>query len=142
MAARIKGGDVLKVGAVTRIIVFIGIFLIIGGIVLEDSLIKMVDEINGMYSVNKTVISPKHLSGVKSKGNFIYDDVFRLSKAFGNCPFTFTSSLKEKTPDLKQDADIQLMGTNYMYTDFNDMTLICGRFFDKAEDVSNTKVTL
>ncbi len=132
----------MRVGTAVKFIIYIGIFLIATGTILEDSLIKKAEEISGGYSMNKLVISPMKPSDSGLKSGLSYDDAKGIAKAFRNAQVTFTSEANVKTPDMKGINEIKLIGTNYLYANFDNLVFVQGRFFDKAEDSSNSKVAV
>ena len=115
-------------------LIFIGMQILTLSIIGGYSLYLETDEENGIFAMNKTLISVKNSQNKSSKAFFTLEDINGLN----DYSFTFTSVSPAETAN----GTSNIIGTNSAYINFNNLKFSSGSFFDKNADLSGEKVAI
>ncbi|AFS78954.1 putative membrane protein [Gottschalkia acidurici 9a] len=121
------------------ILIYMGLLLIILGTVLGNSLVLKLQEINGKYGMEKVIVNIKDLKTNKDGAPFTLEDIKNLKDIFKNSEITFSSY---NEVDIEDVTNVRLIGTNYNYTNFNNVKFNKGYFFNKKDEELNEKIVV
>lgn len=124
------------------ILVFIGIFLVISGVILGNSLVMKAYEVNGNSSMDKVVIAIKDKELSSTNAAFTLDDIKKLNKILQDTEITFTAHSKTSLLKNNEYKNINIIGTNSMYINFNKLDFGSGCFFTKKAELHNQQVVI
>ncbi|WP_041701754.1 ABC transporter permease [Gottschalkia acidurici] len=129
----------MKKAGFSMILIYMGLLLIILGTVLGNSLVLKLQEINGKYGMEKVIVNIKDLKTNKDGAPFTLEDIKNLKDIFKNSEITFSSY---NEVDIEDVTNVRLIGTNYNYTNFNNVKFNKGYFFNKKDEELNEKIVV
>lgn len=116
------------------VLIFIGMQILTLSIIGGYSLFLKAEEENGIFAMNKTLISVKNSQNKSSKAFFTLEDINELSEY----SITFTAAFSAETAN----GTANIIGTNSAYINFNDLKFSSGSFFGKTADIDGEKVAV
>lgn len=125
----------------TSVIIFLGILLIISGVVIGSAANSKLIETNGYFGMDKLTITQKNNSSGQNDVMAI-EDMEKLKKILNNPNLTYTSNLKTYIQENKHAASVEIIGTNSLYPKFSNMSLSSGSFFTENAQEQNSRVAV
>lgn len=120
---------------------FLGILLILAGILTGKTVSSYAVEINGPFGMEKIIATQKKVDSDKVNPITV-GDIERLKKAIKVNEVTYISEKKSIVQRNRQNVDANVVGTNAIYPKFGNIKLAGGSFFTESADKENSRVAV
>jgi hypothetical protein len=125
----------------TWLIMFLGILLILAGIVAGKTVSSYAVEVNGPFGMGKITATQKKVDSEKMKP-MTASDIERLKKAIKISEIAYTSEKKSFLQGNRKSIETNIMGTNTVYSKFSKIQLAGGSFFTERAEKENSRVAV
>lgn len=129
----------------TRLIVFAGIFTLLSGFVLGNSISEKYEEMNGRFTSDKVIISDAVRMGHTGNASFSEEEVKMLAESLDTEAYTCTARPGIANADIRsgyRSCAVGINGTNSMFIGFYGMQFKKGCFFSNEAEKSGSRVAV
>lgn len=141
----------MKTQKATGLILFLGILLILSGIIAGKAAYIKAAEMNGHFGMGKIVVTQKNVA-MNNSNSITVDrsnttpitarDIERLKKTIGITDISYSSSIKTSIQGNNRNADVEITGTSTVYSKFSRMHFAAGSFFTEKAEMENSRVAV
>lgn len=114
------------------VLIFIGMQILALSIIGGYSFFTAAEEENGLFAMNKMLITVKNPQNISSEAFFSLEDIDKLN----DYSITLTATSLEKT----ENETINITGTNSTYINFCNIEFSSGCFFDRNAEIAGEQV--
>ncbi len=131
----------MKTHKVVGLTLFLGILLIISGIIIGKAVNIKLSEMNGYFGMEKVIVTQKNVDTDNSNPITIRD-IKRIKKAMEDTDVSYSSSLMTYVKGNNRDATAELIGTNSVYSKFSLLQFAAGSFFTEEAEKESSRVAV
>lgn len=131
----------MKTQKAAGLTLFLGILLILSGIIIGKAVNMKLCEMNGHFGMEKIIVTQKNADTNNSKPITIRD-IKRIKKAMEDTDVSFSSSLMTSVKGNNRDATAELIGTNSEYSKFSLLRFAAGSFFTEEAEKESSRVAV
>ncbi|WP_184307628.1 ABC transporter permease [Anaerosolibacter carboniphilus] len=127
------------------VLTFFGILLMLSFIILGGALVEQCARLNGIYSMQKVLVSGKNQADLQGKNSFSIDDIKRLKKELSTKYISYTARSSLVDPSVSSGSMVfpfRLIGTDYMYPMFSGLSLEEGSFITQKQEEEGAMVAI
>lgn len=135
----------MKSGKISWALLFIGILLLLAGIILGKSVVNKGLDVNGAYTLEKVVVSVKNHHDVQNANSLSLEDVKELARHLQTNELTYTCTsglMSSSVSGNNSNCTVKITGTNYLYPMFNQLRFEYGSFFTRKNETEGGNVAV
>jgi len=120
---------------------FLGVLLILLGIMAGEAAYLKAAEMNGYFAMEKIIVTQKK-TDTNNSNPITIKDIERIKKAMKDTDVSYTSSVMTSVQGNNCNAASELIGTNSVYSKFSHMHFAAGSFFTVEAQKESSRVAV
>ncbi len=135
----------MKSGKISWALLFMGILLLLAGIILGKSVVNKGLNVNGAYTLEKVMVSAKNQHDAQHVNSLSLEDIKELARQLQMNELTYTCTsglMSSSVSGNNSSCTVKITGTNYLYPMFKQLRFEYGSFFTHKSETEGGNVAV